>query len=209
MNLPRLYAMVNAEGVVDSVVARLSQGEPEAPGLRAVLLADDHTHPVVSRGWLYRDGEFLSPAVKPGAKHGGGKSKRTPDIDGGMHPNPEEANWFSGLIRLERAGVIRDLEREPSWKIESPDGDWVCTVKADARYFDTRDARVHIDDWKGWKGDTPTSALKRRLVRAFHKVEIELVGPYVERKRKAAAKKKAERAFAKQMSRAVKPLTKR
>lgn len=70
MNLPRLYAMVNAEGVVNSVVARLSKGEPEAPGLRAVLLADDPTHPVVSRGWLLRDGEFLSPAVENGLGEG-------------------------------------------------------------------------------------------------------------------------------------------
>lgn len=146
--------------------------------------------------------------MKPGAKHGGGKSKRTPDLNGDMHPNPEEAAWYDGLIRLERAGVIRDLEREPSWRIESPDGDWVCTVKADARYFDTRDHRVHIDDFKGWKGDTPTSALKRRLVRAFHGVEIELVGPYAERKRKAKAKRAAERDLVKRASR-PKVLTKR
>lgn len=70
MNLPRLYAMVDANGVVDHVVARLSKGDPQAPGLRAVRVADDDTHPVVSRGWILRDGEFLSPAVENGLGEG-------------------------------------------------------------------------------------------------------------------------------------------
>lgn len=125
-------------------------------------------------------------------------SKRTPDVNGDMHPNPAEAAWYNGLIVLERAGVIRDLKLAPSFRIDGHrTGKWVCNVKADAGYFDTRDSAHHVVDYKGWKGDTALSALKRRLVLEHHGVEIELQGEYVKRKAKAKAKRATARAWEK------------
>lgn len=137
------------------------------------------------------------------------RAKRTQNMRGEWHDSAEEAAWFDGLIRLERTGVIRDLVRSPSYRIDGPtSGKWICNVKADASYFDTRDSARHVVDWKGGVGDTPVSRLKRRLVAEFHGVEIELVGRYVEQQKRRRAKAKADRKWEKRASK-PRALTKR
>lgn len=130
-------------------------------------------------------------------------AKRTADSAGVMHASKGQAAFFDRLRLRERAGEISHLELEPAFEIRI-NGEIVCTVKADASYFDEREGRRHTIDYKGVEGDTPVSRLKRKLVKAAHGVEIEIVGPAAELKarkaRKAASKravKKAERAVAK------------
>lgn len=111
-------------------------------------------------------------------------ARRTPDITGRVHASKGQAAWFNGLLLRARAGEITDLIVEPSYRIEIG-GEWVCNVKADASYLE--DGRRRVVDYKGVEGDTPISRLKRRLVRAQHKIEIEIVGPAAARKSKRAA----------------------
>lgn len=123
-------------------------------------------------------------------------AQRTADSAGAMHASQGQAHWFDALRQAERAGAIRALELEPSFRIEI-EGAFVCNVKADARFFDVRAGRVRVLDYKGVEGDTPISKLKRRLVRAAHKVEIEIEGPARKRAERKAARRALEKALTK------------
>lgn len=139
-------------------------------------------------------------------KRGKGRSKWKRDSRGRNHPSGEEADWFDAQYAREQRGEIVIEEIEPAFKIVIPnthgDHEYAFTVKADMRVRDVIPAhmRNHVPpaqprwiDYKGRTGDTEVSRLKRRCVLIQHGVEIELVGKYIERKARSAAKKKAER----------------
>lgn len=123
-----------------------------------------------------------------------GRAKWTLDSRGRRHPSGEEAAWFDQQYARADRGEIEIIAIEPSFRIEI-DGAWICNVKADLKVREG--GRVRVLDYKGRMGATPVSALKRRLVAAQHKIEIELVGPHVERERKAKAKRALERSLLK------------
>lgn len=141
----------------------------------------------------------LEAALKS-SKAQGKRASYVRDARGVNRRSGEEAAYFNGLYADLEAGRISDFVDEPSFRIEI-DGQWVCNVKADAGF--TKAGRRHIVDWKGWKGDTAISRLKRRLVLACHKIEIELVGTYVEREEKKKAKRAGERALLKASTNAL------
>ena len=82
---------------------------------------------------------------------------------------------------LERSGAILDLELQPRYPLGTdaepvlirskgyPNGRRVCYV-ADFRYYDTREARVIVEDTKGF--DTPAARLKRAFTEWQYKIEV-------------------------------------
>lgn len=80
-----------------------------------------------------------------------------------------EAKRFCFLRGLELAGVITELATQIPFLI-SINGESVCRYIADFTYKIC--GRLVVEDFKGV--DTPTSALKRKLVRATHGINVHL-----------------------------------
>lgn len=129
------------------------------------------------------------------------KAQRTADSAGVMQASKGQAQWFDRLRLREKAGEISHLELE--WEI-TINGEHICVVKADASYFDEREGRRCIVDYKGIEGDTPVSRLKRKLVAAQHGVTIEIVGPAAQRARRKAEAAEARREIKKRERREAK-----
>ena len=77
-----------------------------------------------------------------------------PGADGIKFDSKLEAERYAQLKILERAGVIRDLELQPSFELlpsfRKNDKTWRKTVyKADFRYILCEDDRIIIEDIKG------------------------------------------------------------
>jgi len=102
-------------------------------------------------------------------------------VDGIRFASKKEARRYSELKLLERAGEIRDLELQPRYPMGTdadpvlirskgyPNGRRVTYV-ADFRYYDTREARVIVEDTKGV--DTPASRIKRAFVEWQYRIEV-------------------------------------
>lgn len=132
------------------------------------------------------------------------RGKWTRDKRGRNHPSAEEAAWFDALYQQEARGAVRIIAIEPSFRIPADTAaPFVCNVKADAELIEQ--GRRRVVDYKGFAGDTAVSRLKRRLVRWQHDVEIELVGPYVERLARQKRERKAKRDLIKKAARTAKP----
>jgi hypothetical protein len=81
-----------------------------------------------------------------------------------------EAERYEDLMTMQRAGVIRDLELQPKFRVVINDV-WICNYSADFAYFDAeREERV-VEDVKGGQS-TAVFRLKKRLVEAMFSVEI-------------------------------------
>lgn len=121
------------------------------------------------------------------------KAKRTADSAGVVHLSKEEAKWFDALRTREELGEIACLELEPAFVINLADPfgreKRLCTVKADARFYDLTTQTTRVVDYKGLEGETPLSRLKRKMVAIQHGVEIEIEGSAVKAIKRAAAKK--------------------
>lgn len=97
-------------------------------------------------------------------------------IDGIKFDSKKEANRYQELKLMQRAGIIRDLQRQikyvliPSQKgddgrvIESP-----CTYIADFVYIDENGKTV-VEDTKGYR--TNDYKIKRKLMLYIHGVKI-------------------------------------
>ncbi|MGE0829718.1 MAG: DUF1064 domain-containing protein [Hyphomonadaceae bacterium] len=96
--------------------------------------------------------------------------------DGKTFASKGESAWAAMLELRQRAGEIVNLELQPSFRIEIA-GQFICNVKADARWREVATGEEIVGDYKGVTGDTPVSRLKRKLVRACHGVEIKIFGP--------------------------------
>lgn len=82
-----------------------------------------------------------------------------------------EAKHYQELKLRERNGSISNLVLQPSYNIEI-NGQHICKVVLDFYYMD-RDRKEHTIDVKG--RDNALSKLKRKLVQAMYKIEVEIV----------------------------------
>lgn len=90
-------------------------------------------------------------------------------IDGHFFPSRREANRYSQLSLLQKAGIIRDLklqepfELQPSFK-HPITGETIRAIKyiADFTYYDTDTGKFHIEDTKGFH--TKEYELKKKLM---------------------------------------------
>lgn len=80
-----------------------------------------------------------------------------------------EANRYSELKLLERAGLISDLVLQPEYYLKVGDV-LVCKYVADFRYVDRQTGREIVEDTKGVRTDV--YKLKKKLMLAVHGIEI-------------------------------------
>ena len=91
-------------------------------------------------------------------------------VDGIRFDSKREAVYFQELRLRERAGEIRDLQRQVPFRF-SLEGGYVFTYLADFVFAD--DTGRHVVDLKGV--DTPVSKLKRKLIAVLYRIRIEVV----------------------------------
>jgi hypothetical protein len=94
------------------------------------------------------------------------------EVDGVIFDSKREAHRYLSLKILQKGGKIRDLELQPTYRIEI-NGVPVCKVKLDFRYWDNEQGMQVVEDSKGV--DNAVSKLKRKMVLAQHGVEVRLV----------------------------------
>lgn len=90
-------------------------------------------------------------------------------VDGIRFDSRGEARRWGELKLLERAGQIRDLERQVPYRLEV-NGELVSKYVADFRYFDRAKNVTVVEDHKGFR--TPEYRIKAKLMKALHRVEI-------------------------------------
>jgi hypothetical protein len=115
--------------------------------------------------------EYQAAIAKPkrGNKFG---AKRTV-VDGITFDSKREAEVYSDLKLLERAGRISGFERQRKFNL-IVNGEIIGTYRADFAFIDhDQDGRFRAIDVKGF--DTPLSAWKRKHVAALYGIEVEVV----------------------------------
>ena len=92
-------------------------------------------------------------------------------VDGIYFDSKREANRYSELKMMEKAGIINSLKLQPEFKC-MVNGKKVCTYKADFEYLMVDDIGPQgqigyyiVEDVKGFK--TPVYRLKKKLVEAL------------------------------------------
>ena len=92
-------------------------------------------------------------------------------VDGIYFDSKREANRYSELKMMEKAGIINSLKLQPEFKCVV-NGKKVCTYKADFEYLIVDDIGPQgqigyyiVEDVKGFK--TPVYRLKKKLVEAL------------------------------------------
>ena len=93
-------------------------------------------------------------------------------VDGIYFDSNREANRYSELKIMEKAGIINSLKLQPEFKC-MVNGKKVCTYKADFEYLMVDDIGPQgqigyyiVEDVKGFK--TPVYRLKKKLVEACY-----------------------------------------
>jgi hypothetical protein len=114
--------------------------------------------------------EYQAAVAKPkrGNKFG---AKRTL-IDGICFDSKREASYYAALKLRERAGEVTDVELQHPYAL-TVNGVLVATYRADFVFWDISLRRRRVIDVKGVM--TPVFRLKQKLMRACHKIEIEVV----------------------------------
>lgn len=107
-----------------------------------------------------------------------GKAART--VDNVLFASLKESRRYQDLKLLEQSGHICFFEwdkRKLRWPLEV-NGKLICTYEADFAYYDSnlvqnpRHGKI-VEDCKGFK--TPAYRLKKKLMLAIHKIEIQEV----------------------------------
>ncbi len=90
-------------------------------------------------------------------------------VNGITFDSKKEANRYSQLLLLEKAGEISYLELQKRFELKV-NNIKICTYIADFQYHDLGSNNVIIEDVKGIK--TPVYNLKKKLMKAIYKIEI-------------------------------------
>ena len=91
-------------------------------------------------------------------------------VDGILFQSTKESRRYTELKALQQAGVIRDLEMQPKFKLEV-NGVHITTYYADFKYWDNERNQEVIEDSKGMR--TQLYILKKRLMKALLSIEVE------------------------------------
>lgn len=92
------------------------------------------------------------------------------NVNGHTFHSKKEARRYMDLLALQAAGLIRDLETQPRFRLEV-NGVHVCDYLGDFRYFDVPRGQIVVEDTKGWL--TEVYKFKKRLMQAVHGIEVE------------------------------------
>ncbi len=93
-------------------------------------------------------------------------------MDGIVFDSKTEMTRYANLKILEKAGIIKDIERQPSFPVDIA-GKHYCTYTADFKYFNIEDEEVILEDVKttGTVKD-PAYALRKKAAELFYGVNI-------------------------------------
>lgn len=87
-----------------------------------------------------------------------------------------EAEHYKQLLYLEKMGYVKDIVRQPPYRVflhdESMKRHYLCTYKADFKFWDNRTNKERISDSKGL--DTAYSKLKRKMVLLQYHIKVEV-----------------------------------
>lgn len=110
----------------------------------------------------------MAQIKKPHSKYGNVRC----ELDGLKFDSKAERDYFAALRMRELAGEVRSIAVHPFWDV-SVNGVEICRVEMDFSFYDIREKRTRIIDVKGC--DNPLSKIKRRLLRAVHGYDVEVV----------------------------------
>jgi hypothetical protein len=114
--------------------------------------------------------QYQAEAAKP-KRTNKFNAKRTL-VDGICFDSKAEAAYYAALKLRERAGEVCDVEMQRPYSL-TVNGLLVATYRADFVFWDIQARRRRVIDVKG--AMTPVFRLKQKLMRACHKVDIEVV----------------------------------
>jgi len=114
--------------------------------------------------------EYKALVAKP--KRGNKFNAKRTLVDGICFDSKAEAAYYAALKLRERAGEVTDVELQRPYAL-TVNGVLVATYRADFVFWDVSLRRRRVIDVKGVM--TPVFRLKQKLMRACHKVEIEVV----------------------------------
>lgn len=98
-----------------------------------------------------------------------GNKKTT--VDGITFDSSKEAHRYGELVMMQRAGLISGLERQPKFDL-IVNGEKVGKYTADYRYFDHVAGHTIVEDVKSKPTMTAVYRLKKRLMKAIHRIDI-------------------------------------
>lgn len=100
-------------------------------------------------------------------------NKATKTFDGNVHDSRKEANRWSQLILLEKAGVISDLKRQVKYElIPKQEGERAVYYVADFEYIEN--GQKVVEDVKGYKEGLAyrVFVIKRKLMLYVHGIKV-------------------------------------
>lgn len=100
-------------------------------------------------------------------------NKTTQTFDGNVHDSRKEANRWSQLLLLEKAGVISDLKRQVRYElIPKQEGERAVYYVADFEYIEN--GKKVVEDVKGYKEGLAyrVFAIKRKLMLYVHGIKV-------------------------------------
>ncbi|MDX0855937.1 DUF1064 domain-containing protein [Sinorhizobium medicae] len=99
------------------------------------------------------------------------RNKKT-TIDGVKFDSKREAEFYSSLKQLQRAGHVYELELQKPYAL-TVNGQLVCTYKADFAFYDAIQKRNRVVDIKGVA--TRDFNIKRKLMWAIYGIDVEVI----------------------------------
>ena len=93
------------------------------------------------------------------------------EIDGHKFASKAEARRYGELDLLARAGQITDLELQPKFVFEL-NGVRIGSYKADFRYWLPHSPLAIVEDVKSPASKTQAYQLRKRMMKAFHGIEV-------------------------------------
>ncbi|RVL60383.1 MULTISPECIES: DUF1064 domain-containing protein [Sinorhizobium] len=99
------------------------------------------------------------------------RNKKT-TVDGIKFDSKREAQFYSSLKQLERAGQVYEVELQKPYAL-TVNGQLVCTYKADFAFYGAIQKRNRVVDVKGVA--TKDFVIKKKLMRAVFGIDVEVV----------------------------------
>ncbi|TPW26012.1 DUF1064 domain-containing protein [Pararhizobium mangrovi] len=113
--------------------------------------------------------EARAQAGKRRSKYG----NRRCELDGIRFDSKAERDYYARLKQREKAGEVGGVELQRPFAMIGPDGRLITTYKADFAFWDHTADRFRVIDVKGV--ETAVFKIKRKMMRSFHGIEVEVV----------------------------------
>lgn len=106
---------------------------------------------------------------KPAANKYGAKKTV---LDGIRFDSQAEARYYAELQTRAKAGEVYEVELQPRFSL-TINGELVGSYRADFQFYDATQKRMRVVDVKGV--ETRDFKIKKKLMRAIHKIDVEVV----------------------------------